>query len=77
MPVISTGVGAEGLFVENGVTGLTADTAEGLASLCISILNNIERRKKLVIDGFKFGSEHYDWKIVCSKLDQFFVTTPR
>lgn len=63
-PVVSTGKGAEGLDVLDGVHLLLADTAEQFSRQTIRLLNDECLRQKLSIQARQLVAEKYDWQCI-------------
>lgn len=64
LPVVSTGVGAEGLEATNGTDLLIADSPGDIARCCIELLQNPELCKKLAANGLRLVSERYDYAVM-------------
>ena len=68
-PVVATKIAVEGLGVEHGVHVLTSNTAEGIADLAVTVLQDTALQKQLALNGRKFIESRYDWKYIAEKLD--------
>ncbi|MDR0706181.1 MAG: glycosyltransferase family 4 protein [Planctomycetaceae bacterium] len=61
VPVLSTTVGAEGLNIKNETNIVLADTPVTFANRCVELLDDSEKRAKLVQAGRQLVEEQYDW----------------
>jgi glycosyltransferase involved in cell wall biosynthesis len=61
VPVLSTTVGAEGLNIENDTNIVLADTPVTFADRCVELLDNSEKRTRLIQAGRQLVEEQYDW----------------
>ncbi len=68
LPVVSTNIGAEGLSIQDGKTGLIGDTTEEFAGQCISILQNATIRNQLASAGYEYGHQNFSWEIIQEQL---------
>lgn len=68
-PVVATKIAVEGLGVEHGVHVLTSNTAEGIADLALTVLQDPALQKQLAENGRRFIESRYDWKYIAEKLD--------
>lgn len=62
LPVISTSVGAEGIALEHGQSGLLANDAAGFARACLDLLESEELGNKLVTNGRQLALNNYDYR---------------
>lgn len=67
-PVVSTGIGAEGIDVTHGKNILIADTPEELADAVALILNQPETGRRIAEEGRKLVEERYDWKSIADTM---------
>jgi glycosyltransferase involved in cell wall biosynthesis len=63
-PVVSTGVGAEGLDVQSGKHLLLADSPGDFAKACTRLLRDGSLRQRLGEGGFQLVSERYQWAMI-------------
>jgi len=70
VPVVSTGVGAEGLEVVPGRHILIANDPAAFADACISLLRAPERRAELAAEAHRHVSEHYSWDAVTAVFER-------
>ncbi len=70
-PVISTGIGAEGLPVQHGVDILLADSPQEMVECVLSLHPGSELWKKLTAAG-RVTARPYDWNAVGDKLLRFY-----
>lgn len=66
LPVVTTNIGCEGLGAVTGETALIADSAEGLAAHCVSLLRNPEIGAGLASNAFEHGRSAHDWSVLDS-----------
>jgi glycosyltransferase involved in cell wall biosynthesis len=62
LPIVSTTFGTEGLDLIPGEHFLPAETSEEFAAACLRLENDLELRKSLVAEGFRFVSANYSIK---------------
>lgn len=70
-PVISTGLGAEGLPVTNGTDILLADSPEAMVECAVSLNQDSDVWKGLAAAGRKLVVQ-YDWPVIGEKLLRFY-----
>jgi len=70
LPVVSTTVGAEGLGAAHGQTLLIGDTAEEIATACVSLLQDPELGSRLATSASGYGRNHFDWQVVGLAIDR-------
>jgi glycosyltransferase involved in cell wall biosynthesis len=68
-PVVSTGVGAEGLPLEPGVHFLRADEPAEFARAVVSLLGDPGRRKTLAMAGRRLIEERFSWAQVAREFE--------
>jgi glycosyltransferase involved in cell wall biosynthesis len=61
IPVLSTGLGAEGLTVVDGQHLVLADGAEAFSRQVVALLNDSVRRRSLSLEGRRLVEEQYAW----------------
>ena len=61
VPVLSTALGAEGLDVKHDTNIVLADTPEDFADRCVELLDDPQRRNRLITEGRRTVDERYDW----------------
>lgn len=71
-PVISTGIGAEGLEIIPGKHLIVEDTPKGFAKQTVELLKNKCLRERLRENGLKLVREKYTWGNAISKLNVIF-----
>jgi len=69
-PVISTGVGSEGLDVVNGEHLLVGDDPVSFARSCITLLNDPSLRSSLVARGRDLVEQRYTWESVEGRVER-------
>jgi sugar transferase (PEP-CTERM/EpsH1 system associated) len=69
LPVVSTGVGCEGIEVTHGQNVLLADTAEEFSRQVCDLLTDVEKRIALGAAARNFVVENYSWEVIYPKLD--------
>ena len=60
-PVVSTGVGLEGIDARPGVDVLRADTPEAFADGVVSLLTSEGLARRLGESGYRLVKERYSW----------------
>jgi glycosyltransferase involved in cell wall biosynthesis len=71
-PVIATTIGAEGLGVTDRRHCLIADSPEDFARACLEIVHDAALAQKLVEEGYRFVTAHYDFSGVAKMIQQVF-----
>ena len=69
LPVVSTTLGAEGLPVKDGETGLVADSAEAFANAVTRLLTCMELRHRIGSAGRMLLEKEFTWETAWKKLD--------
>jgi len=72
LPVVTTPVGAEGLYLKDGKHAVIKKNTNDLAKMTIKILNNSGFAKKLGEEGKRYVYENYSWKSIAQKLDSIY-----
>ncbi len=72
VPVVSTSLGAEGLAVRAGEHLEIADSSAEFARAVISLCGDAARRHRLAEAGRKLVEQEYDWRILGSRLADFY-----
>jgi glycosyltransferase involved in cell wall biosynthesis len=62
-------VGAEGLDVCNGGNIFIADSPAGFADHCLALLEDENRRRRMVDTAFETISSRYSWDVVSRKFE--------
>ncbi len=70
-PVVSTGVGAEGLDITDGRELLLADTPQQFARQVNLLLSDRTKARKLGEAGRKLVEQRYGWDALAARLEQF------
>jgi glycosyltransferase involved in cell wall biosynthesis len=68
-PVVSTTIGAEGLEVRDGEDIHLADTAEGFASRCLTLLDSAAERERIADAALRLVSERFSWERVVAQFE--------
>ncbi|MHB0869364.1 MAG: glycosyltransferase [Chloroflexota bacterium] len=68
LPIVSTGLGAEGIDLAEGKEALLADTPDGFAEAVIRLLADRELRKQMSILGRQAAEERFHWSRVAPRL---------
>lgn len=68
VPVVSTTLGAEGLEVIDGENVLIADDDDALARSTLKLLDDQERRARIIASGNALVADRYDWSHLGAKL---------
>ena len=69
-PVVSTGVGCEGLLTMPGESILVADAPEELSECILGLLGNEDRRRQMGESARKLAEQVYDWEKIGDQLMQ-------
>lgn len=67
-PVVSTGIGCEGIEVENGKSILINDEPEAFARSVVRLLEERQLRTHLVEHGYELVNKKYDWSVVGNRM---------
>jgi polysaccharide biosynthesis protein PslH len=76
-PVVSTGMGADGIDARPGRDYLRADSADEFARAVASLLRDPARRADLVTAGRALVTQHYDWRVILPGLDEVYARADR
>jgi sugar transferase (PEP-CTERM/EpsH1 system associated) len=74
IPVVSTGVGCEGLGVTNNENILIADSPEEFARQTLRLLGDASLRKRLVADARALIEKRFSWKTIGKRLLEAYGT---
>lgn len=69
--IVSTSLGAEGIDLRNGEDILIGDTPEEFAGHVAAVIQSLDLRRKLEINGRKVAEQKYDWDILAANLDRY------
>jgi sugar transferase (PEP-CTERM/EpsH1 system associated) len=69
--VVSTSVGAEGLYVSNDKDILLRDSPRDFADAVIELLDRPDLRHELAVNALKLVHEHYDWHSIGKRLNNY------
>ena len=74
--VIGARIGPTECVIEDGVDGLLAEPNDpgDIARSIIELLADPDRRKRMGERGYIKTTEHFTWKIVCDKIERFFLS---
>jgi glycosyltransferase involved in cell wall biosynthesis len=72
-PVVSTSIGCEGLKVTDGENILIADSEEEFAKKTVSLLRELDLRRKIVERARELVVNHYDWDIIARKMMKIYL----
>jgi len=70
VPVVSTGVGAEGLDVRSPDHLLLADTPESFAAACLELLESPARRQELARSAWDWIAARYSWDEIARQFEK-------
>lgn len=73
VPVVSTTVGAEGLYLAPELHYLCADGEVSFAAQCVRLLDDEPQREKLAANAFDFVSSKYGWPSVARRFEQVLI----
>nr|MBN2276802.1 glycosyltransferase [candidate division Zixibacteria bacterium] len=71
-PVVSTTIGAEGLYVGDGENIILADNPHYFAEACAGALRDREASAALAENGFNLVHQRYSWNTIGDRLQDFF-----
>lgn len=71
-PIVGTEIAVEGLGVAHDQEVLIGNTAEAMAKLTISLLENSSYRQRLAKKARRFVTENYDWDSISQTLDKIY-----
>ncbi|MBC7262742.1 MAG: glycosyltransferase [Chloroflexi bacterium] len=74
--IVSTTLGCEGVYLQNGYEALLADTPRDFADAVLALLANGPRRAELGQAAAFFVAEHYDWRRLVPRLEQVYEGDP-
>ena len=69
MPVVSTGVGAEGLRLRPGEHFARADTIEEMAEVVVALIRDPGPANAMARAGQQVVEQHYDWRVLARKME--------
>ena len=69
-PVVTTGMGADGINLTPGQEAVVADTGEEFARHILELLDDPARRAELAKAGRRFVEEKFDWRKITPGLDE-------
>lgn len=75
VPVVSTGVGAEGLVVADGENISIADDPEAFAARCLELLDDGTLRRSRATAGLQLVSSNYSWERVAADFESVLEST--
>ena len=75
LPVVSTGIGAEGLGVENGVHFRRADTAPDFAAALVAALTSPDAQAQMARRARAWVSVRHDWSLLSARLEESWLRT--
>jgi polysaccharide biosynthesis protein PslH len=70
LPVVSTGVGAEGLEIEDGIHYVKADTASAMSAALVAALADTAIHFKQAAAGRLAVAARYDWPMLAARLER-------
>lgn len=77
LPVVTTGIGVEGLLAKQGEHALIADTATEFADACVRLLDDPAEGQRLAQNAFEHGKAHFDWNALRVELDEIVAQAAR
>lgn len=72
LPIVSTSIGAEGIFLRAGENILIADEPHTFADAVIRLLTEPELARRLRTNGRSWVEKHYNWRKVYQTLDTIY-----
>ena len=73
LPIVSTGIGAEGIEIRDGENILIADTPEAFSAAVLRATNDANFNQRLRQNGRRWVEEKYDWKIIYRAWDEVYA----
>ena len=73
-PVVTTGLGIEGIDAVNGESVLLAESPKDLADKAIAVLTNQVLAKKLADNAKRLIIQKYSWSVISKRLDRIYQT---
>ncbi len=73
-PLVSTGLGCEGLSIANGREALLADSASDFQNGVAALLEQPERRVALTEAGRRLVEQRYSWASICGDLEKVWTS---
>jgi glycosyltransferase involved in cell wall biosynthesis len=73
LPIVSTGIGAEGIEIRDGENILIADTPETFSAAVLRATNDANLNQRLRQNGRRWVEEKYDWKIIYRAWDEVYA----
>ncbi len=70
IPVVSTGIGAEGLDIRNGEDIYIAESPAEFAERCLALLDDPAARARMADIAFNLVASRYSWEIVSRKFEE-------
>ena len=72
VPVVTTGLGNEGIGGQDRVHLLTSENSKGLATNVTELLKDKNMYKEIALNARKFIEENYEWRGIAKKLDSVY-----
>jgi glycosyltransferase involved in cell wall biosynthesis len=72
IPIVTTGIGCEGIDIISGEHALVADDPVSFADSVISLLQNSSLREKLTASGYELMKSNYDWSVIGQKVLSYY-----
>ena len=72
IPIVSTGVGVEGIECTPGQHALVANTAEDFTRQLVALLDDLAMGERLARAGRQLVEQQYSWQAIGDKLDAFY-----
>ena len=73
MPTVTTTIGLEGIYAEDGKEILLADDPQSFAAATVNLLNDPDLQDSLAENGRKLAVARYDWRAVLKKMDAVYA----
>lgn len=70
MPVVTNGIGAEGICAQNGRDWIVEDSEEGIVSAIQDLLHNEEKARHMGTQGQRYVQVHHQWKKMYQVFDE-------
>ena len=74
LPIVSTGLGSEGLGLESGQEAMLADTPSDFAVAVVELLQKKSAGKKLGETAQRFVRQRYDWGAIAPRLEDLYAS---
>lgn len=71
-PIVTTGIGCEGIDVVNGESALIVDEPQLFAEAVVELLHNAALRQRLIRNGYELVRSRYEWSAIGRQVEQLY-----